>query len=387
VLSTKQKISYFRLRKQIFVHEVKHWLQQVQHLLVLTVIFLGTALPALFYGALLGYGIILDNKGSVLHSLMIAWSIMVVQCIILLLSKSAILGSRYQYFLLSIQIGRVKSFAVDAWFALLCSPFLIMLGVILLSIELEYMSKFLHGFVLFFIQLALIFACLYRVKTLVWFLALCLLSNVLIMGDLLPVNIKLASALIFYAFLLLVIFVMSLLTKSLAMPTILTLPIQYNIWLTMTLSSQSAQSNGNRSANKMNSFLMCAAFCAILLMMGSYSESNLPAFKNIVHFITGQLLVLACIGLQLSIDKTVKVHALFFEQYKVRDKWLLAQYWVSLSVALFVLATAALLFSAPIMLLHVLALVFSLLFLKRYSAFLMVAWLCSSAILGLIVFV
>jgi hypothetical protein len=346
VLSTKQKISYFRLRKQIFVHEVKHWLQQVQHLLVLTVIFLGTALPALFYGALLGYGIILDNKGSVLHSLMIAWSIMVVQCIILLLSKSAILGSRYQYFLLSIQIGRVKSFAVDAWFA-----------------------------------------CLYRVKTLVWFLALCLLSNVLIMGDLLPVNIKLASALIFYAFLLLVIFVMSLLTKSLAMPKILTLPIQYNIWLTMTLSSQSAQSNGNRSANKMNSFLMCAAFCAILLMMGSYSESNLPAFKNIVHFITGQLLVLACIGLQLSIDKTVKVHALFFEQYKVRDKWLLAQYWVSLSVALFVLATAALLFSAPIMLLHVLALVFSLLFLKRYSAFLMVAWLCSSAILGLIVFV
>ena len=118
MLSTKQKISYFRLRKQIFVHEVKHWLQQVQHLLVLTVIFLGTALPALFYGALLGYGIILDNKGSVLHSLMIAWSIMVVQCIILLLSKSAILGSRYQYFLLSIQIGRVKSFAVDAWFAL-----------------------------------------------------------------------------------------------------------------------------------------------------------------------------------------------------------------------------------------------------------------------------
>lgn len=362
------------------MYEVQHWLQQVKHVMVLTIIFLGTALPALFYGALLGYGIILDNASSPLHILMIVWSLLFIHSLILLMCKNAILGSRYKYFLETIQSISFRRITVDIWLGLICSPFLIMLGVILAAVEFEHWHKFTHGFTLFVLQLVLTFVCLYRASALVWFLALSLLSNLWLK------SFELQSALTIYTFLLLLAFYLSSVITENFVPSIIAIPAKYKLWLSITLSGSSKLSSAANNHNKTNSLLMCSAFCAILLMMGSYAASNLPDYQQAVHFMTAQLLMLACLSLQISIDKAIKHYALFFAQFMPDNKLYIAQYWVCISTAFVMLFIASLVFNSAVAFVHLFTLGFCLLFLKRYSSFLIVGWLSTSVILGFFLF-
>ena len=379
---SSQSIHYFRLRKQVFIHEVKHWLKQVEHLFILTVIFLGTALPALFYGALLGYGIVLDNTASSLHSLMIIWSLLVVQSIILQLCASAILGSRYLLFLQSVEPRVLKQRAIDIYFGLLCSPLLIMLGFILGSIESLHWGKFLHGFVLFALQFALSIVCLYKPKVLVWFLGLSLVA-VIVLGH--GLELTLISCLYVLIILLVSVYILLPFLHRILAPNLRLLPSRLTIWLSMT-SSSTGSAQGARSITKPNALLMFIGFITILMVMGKYASINLPEYTKTVQFITGQFLVLACASLQLSINKTLQRYSYFFAQYMPSGHFNLTQYWVSIVAALCTFFAASLLFSSSLLLSHMLALLFCLMFIKRYASYFMLVWLVSTGLLGLFVF-
>ena len=122
-------VKYFAFRRALFADDIKLWLKQFEHLLLVSIMFLGTALPALFYALLLAFGIVFNfdiqaaqtTTSSLMvdnlqQTLFIIWCIFTVQCILLMLARDAIVGTRYGLFLASINIQPSLKYVIDILF-------------------------------------------------------------------------------------------------------------------------------------------------------------------------------------------------------------------------------------------------------------------------------
>lgn len=393
-------MNYFRLRKAIFVNEIKHWLKQIEHLFIVLIIFLGTALPALFFMALLAFGIILDNQSSPTQLFIIVWCMLLTQSLTILFCKPAILGSSYNMFLESQTPKRYIKYIADSIFALVCSPLLIILLFLLGSVHPMHWSNIPHGFLLCFLLGVVIFSCMFNNARVYLFLFLGLMS------------IPMMSVLMFsltqgLVFLLALAFVINICAQFWRTPSLhinFRLPVSLQFWFSIYVGhlpfiNQNRSFNNNpssnkkqktsyksRSSDKPNALVTSIAISSLIILMGQYSAINLTEYKSVVYFISGQLLVLICTSLQLSINKLKNQYSLFFSAYIRSNSLLLGQFLFSCGLSILLLVVFGVLFAGAQVVVHLLSVFICIYIAHRYSAFFVVGWLGSCALTAFILY-
>ena len=377
---TMKKTGYFSLRKQIFVHELKYMLRQIEHLLLFIIIFLGTAIPALLFISLLAFGVILDNDSSSTQLLFIVWALIMTQSMLLQLTKQAILGSRYYLYLTSLDQGFVKRITADFMLGLICNPIVFLYLFVLTSIAPQHWIEIPHGFLLLFLLLLGSLVCLYKPKGLYTFLVLSMCSIPLlssqnfVLGLTVFCVLQVLSILIFMA------------RKPLFPSFSLSLPVQWMFWLTLCLGSGLASEKTGLKGQKSNSLLSACAVASLLIIMTHYCVSNLPEYAKAVTFIGAQFIVLSTASLQISIHRIIDTYPLFFASYLANSALSRGQYWVSVAASFTMLLLASLVLGSVIVLLHLLPALFCIYCAKRLPKFFIAAWLVSSALLGVFIF-
>lgn len=373
-----KKLGYFSLRKQIFVHELKHMLRQIEHLLLFSIAFLGTALPALLFISLLAFGVILDNDSSSTQLLFIVWALLITQSMILQLAKQAILGSRYHLYLISLEQGFAKRFTADFILGLFCNPIIFLYMFVLMSIAPQRWVEIPHGFLVLFLLFVGSLVCIYKPRGLYTFLLLAMCSIPLLS----------AYSFVFGLFVFCILQVLCILIflthKPLFSSFSLPLPVEWMFWLSLCIGGSSGIA-GLKGQNS-NSLLSACAVASLLIIMTHYSALNLPEYIPAVTFIGAQLIVLCTASIQISIHRIIHTYPLFFAGYLEVSSISRSQYWVSTATSLTMLLLASFVLGSLIIMLHMLSALFCIYCAKRLPRFFIAGWLMSNALLGILIF-
>jgi hypothetical protein len=383
---------YFVLRKQIFYQEIKHWVQQVQDLIIGFAIILGTAIPALLFSALLAFGIILDNDSPPDQLYLLAWSILVAQSLVLLLCRQAILGARYSPYLRSLETSNTARWQADVFFALLANPFVLMLIFIMVNIDIADWSRVPHGFLFLGLMLSCTMLSLYRPGQLYWFYAFMLAALPLL--TMLPLWQGLSVCLLLLVATLLIsaavntraLFInvwkgaLSLLPSSL----LGSWQVFCQIWLQATVGNK--QDTSSSESTHANGIVLVCVTCILILVLTHYCALRLPEFENGVYFIGLGVIVLFCASLQLTVNKAIKQHTLFFEQFMWQPKMQLSQYCISAAALFVFIGGASIVFAKPLLLIQLVAGAISVYVAKKQASLFIVGWLLGIAISGALYF-
>lgn len=362
-------LSYIRLRKSIYSEEIRHWLKQIQHLFVVTVIILGTALPALFFFTLLAYGVILDNQSTSYQLLILTWSLLLSQSILLMLCKQAILGARYHYFLRSLEPSLAARRLSDILLALLSSPFLLLLLFVIINIDVANWPQLAHGFLLLALLVNGMMCSVYRQNKMHWALAGMLIAIPFLSAY------SFISALFFQVgFLIFVQLAPSTLFAHFSIRGF-RLPIYCSIWLQACLGNKVTE--GSEIQSRTNGLTLVSASVLLVIVLTEYCAINLPTYNNVVYFIGTSLIILLCTSLQLSVTKSIETHSLFFQQFLWSRTFALMQYWVTFSVLATAIGMASIVFEHWQVLILFLSGLICLYFAKRLPTFFIAGWLLS----------
>lgn len=377
---TMKKIGYFSLRKQIFVHELKHMLRQIEHLLLFIIAFLGTAIPALLFISLLAFGVILDNDSSSTQLLFIVWALIMTQSVLLQLAKQAILGSRYHLYLTSLEQGFAKRISADFILGLICNPIIFLYLFVLISIAPQHWIEIPHGFLLLFLLFVGSLVCIYKPKGLYTFLVLSMCSIPLLSSQ------SFVFGLSVFCILQVLSILVFMTRKPLFSSLPLTLPVEWMFWLSLCLGSGLARDKSSLKGQKSNSLLSACAVASLLIIMTHYCASNLPEYVEAVTFIGAQFIVLSTASLQISIHRIIDTYPLFFASYLAHPAISRAQYWVSAAASFTMLMIASVVLGSFIVLFHLLSALLCIYCANRLPKFFIAAWLISSALLGMLIF-
>ena len=304
-----KKLGYFTLRKQIFVHELKHMLRQIRHLLLFSIMFLGTAVPVLLFLSLLAFGVILDNDTSTTQAMFVAWAVLLAQTLMLIITKQAILGSRYQFYLCTLEKNAVKRVIADFALAFLCNPLVILFVFILLSISPTRWADIPHAFLFLGLMLGGSYVVLYKPKGLFWFLGAVLCSIPLLSSQ------SLEFGLLVFCIIQVLCLVLFSGNHSFSSKISFSLPIEWMFWLSLLIGVNNSTSASSASAYKANNLLNACAVSLILIIMTYYSEQSLPTYSQAVIFIGAQFIVLCTASLQISTQKLMSTYPLFFASF------------------------------------------------------------------------
>lgn len=359
------KLRYWVLRWQVYTHEIKHWRRQVEHLLLLSIAFLGTALPALFFGSLLAYGVIFDAQSSLLHIALLSCSLVFVQSIILSIFSPAILGLRYLHYLASVERNSAQKLLPSVVLSVLSNPILSICLLVLVNTSGDVLDNIPHAFVLLAVLIASSGLCLYKPRALGIYCCLLLLTIAVVA---VTTNNNIASpnqlTYLFAGFLALVP-ISAMLGKVVrfSFPA-LALPIWARFWLVFYTQQQA--------------LWLSILFASVLLLGGVYAYLNLPQYALVVTAITSQLLVITASSLQLGVNKYWQQNALFFSAYKHNERFVLAQSLFPCIFGLFLLTIACVLFSSILPMVCIVSLLLSLWFARLHANYFAIVWLVSS---------
>ena len=142
------KLRYISLRWQIFRHEVKCLMTQIENLAIGLIAFLGVAIPALIYLVLLGLGIILEHPDDADKAISTSFNMLAIQTLIIFLFRAAINAENYQSFIKTLGLGKVHHHFVDLVLMMLCMPLLFLLAAIIFSVPIAGWRELPHGFAL-----------------------------------------------------------------------------------------------------------------------------------------------------------------------------------------------------------------------------------------------
>lgn len=369
--------AYLHLRRQVFKHEVKHLRKQIEQFMLLTFVFLGTALPAFFFAVLLAFGIVLDNESSVSQTLLIVWAIIVTQSLILLLFKQAILGSRYTLFLHAFERANVNRYACDLILAIVCNPILLMYLVVIGSIDFYFYKGISHAFLLLYMLVSSMLIAIYKTHINTLFLAIALLCIPLVN------NLSLNAALIALCASQLICLVLARFTPLDRFSLSRSMPAPLYFWL--SLCTGSPVHSSSRSNHKNSPLLASVAFAILFIIMADYSAQELPQYSQVVYMIAAQFVVLACASIQLTTSKIMRQHNLFFAMYCHNSSISVLQYWVSFAAAVIMLTAAALVFGNALVMVYCLPALISIIFAKHSPRLFLIIWLSACLLTGVLV--
>ncbi|MFT6267976.1 MAG: hypothetical protein ACJAVV_000781 [Alphaproteobacteria bacterium] len=377
-MASHTTMGYISLRRQVFSYEIKHLHKQIKQFMMLAVFFLGTAIPALFFAALLAFGIVLDNESSVSQLLFISWALLMTQNMMLMLFKQAILGSRYGFFVASFHCRKVKPWLCDIGFAMLCNPILILYLFVIGSIEPQDWPQIPHGFVLLYLLSSGMLMSLYKPQSSLVFLGLALIvipivnEQSLLFGLFMFCCCQLAS-LLFYYFRVQNFMVINIL-----------LPAPLTFWLSLARGSKFSAMQTSRSGHKHNTLLIACSMATLVTVMASYSAHQLPQYSLVVHAIGGSFIILATASLQLSIRKIIALYPLFFKIYLDNPSFSRLQYWVSAAATFIMLFIAAAFFKSMLVIAYLIPAAVCILIAQKYPRIFIITWITTSVLTGLL---
>jgi hypothetical protein len=346
--------------------------------MLLAVFFLGTAIPALLFGALLAFGVILDNSSPVLQLIFIVWVLVLTQSLIFALFKQAVLGSRYTLFLVAHEATNKTRYLCDCGLALLCNPVILLLLLTLGCISPVDWSSIPQGFLLLYMLGLSMFFSMYKPMANNIFLGLSLLIIPLLNG------LSLNLALTILCVCQLAIGLLYRFVANLRFSISEVLPVAMSFWLLLTQGSQGEINK--RSGQRHNRLFIAIIIAALFIVITHYCASQLPQFAFAVHLIGVQFVVLASASIQLSINKTVKQYPLFFELYNTQPSFRILQFWVSSAVSVIMLGIAVFVFNAPLIMFNLLVALICIIVAKRSSRLFIISWLSTGLLMSVLLF-
>lgn len=296
----KMNADYLRLRRRIFQQELWQLNEQIKKLGVIIVAFLGTALPVAFFAVLLGFGIVLKNDVPPSESLMIIWCLLLVQSMLLMLLKKAILGSGYRLYLNSINPSVIEQHFSTLVYCVLCQPLLIIHLYIIANINVSDWQDVPHGFLLLGLQVLCAFCVIAHMRTVYWFLGLSFiwvliaqLITQLITGVSLLSHLWITTGIFGLAFM------GAYYVRGQSVSIQHMLPIKLRIW-SMHL------------VNQHGVILWLISTCLLVAILCRYSALQMPHYASGIYFIGAQILVLVFASAQLLMNRLTRQHEMFF---------------------------------------------------------------------------
>lgn len=166
--------AYLQCRYGCLMHELQLLLQQVQQLLFGMIILLGPAVAALLMMLVLAYGMFYRPDLPPSQAILLAWSLLCGQSLLLWLYRDALLGSRYQLFLNSLPIPTTQRRLVDQLLLLACHPLLLLHLFIIASANMSQWQQVVPQLCFAVLQYGFAVALLYRGIRVLWLLLLSL---------------------------------------------------------------------------------------------------------------------------------------------------------------------------------------------------------------------
>ncbi|MDX5405871.1 MAG: DUF6136 family protein [Chromatiaceae bacterium] len=280
--------AYLKLRWRCFYTASQQLIQQLQQLLLWIMVLLGPALAALGFMLLLALGLLYQPELAATQRLLLCWSLLSGQTLLLWLYQQAILASRYRLFFRSFAIAPLWQRSVDSLLMLVCSPILLLHLLIIVDADLSQWHTVLPQLSFALMQLLFALSALYRPQPTVTLLLLCLPALWL-----LPLQFGTGLAVLAFMWLC------SVLPLRISLPKISSYsPLLFwcQLW-----HQQMAQ---------WLSRLMLILLC---LLIAYISLKQRPDLAATISFSAGLLMVLLSSSIQLSSNNTVQQYQLFFQ--------------------------------------------------------------------------
>jgi len=285
--------SYIGYRGQLFLYEIKHWLSQLSGMALCLVCLLGPAIPVLFYLALLGLGMLLEQEMEVSQALLFMVCLLLFQTVILDLCKDAIKGLRFQQFTDSLTVKSWLVRSCDCFLATVFNPMVLLNVLVISSVSTAYWSQIDHMMLFLVLQILVSVAIfLSPLKTYLLITLTFLLSLVQIAAS---VEIALLAILMLGVVLFLIPF-----------PK---LALQFNhypawfFWLDFWWANI-----------RMPMLVLTVSVISLLIAFGFVQQR--PDLANTIFLVAGQFLVLLVSGLQVELNKLMQNNLAFFKLYQ-----------------------------------------------------------------------
>ena len=372
-------LAYFKLRLQIFAFEIKHWSKQLEQALLLVSLFMGVAIPVLFYLLLLAFGAFLSDDTSTKQAALIAYSLILTQSILLQIFRAGILGSRYTLFLNTVSTSAKRRSVASVLLSGIANPLMGILVFILLSIEFTQWHKVPQGFALLSLQVMSTYLVLNQVKRFNISLAVSFLALLAVWFW--PSNLDTWVVIAGFHFVMLASHLAPSSLTSL-IPNLPPIKLANSIKLWFGIFVHKSASNSS------NTPLLLLSGCVLLLLMSVYSAQQLPQYVQNISFIVLQFLVVLCVALQLSINRLFAEHRLFFAQYtELNSKFLTKQFLpVVLSLSIVLLVHFGIFSDFKTLLIQVPFALICLACAKRYPSMLIITWVLCIIVSGVVRF-
>lgn len=358
-------IKYALLRKQIFDQELKQIFAQVKQFGLLLIVFLGTAVPVLFFVMLLGFGIVLNNKGSALGSLIIVWGLLLTQSVLLLTFKKAILGSEFYLYLSSLNVGKGYKTSITVLLTLYCHPLLLIHVFILASIDPRRWVDVPHGFVFLALQIICTMLILCKESTVYWFLGLSFLW--LGLGSYFSAfaSLTLIEHLYSYVFLCM----LSLFLPSKIAQIRLNLSPFIRLWMNQFFAQHGL-------------IQFQISLTLLVSIMTMYCNIHLPQYASYINFLGAQIIVLASSSVQLMVNRQIARYTHFFHDQLSSPTLRYYQYLAPVMLgALMLFVFLAMQQQVNYWFVHMLALIGCIAIAKKWRTALIFGWLVITSLL------
>ena len=307
--------AYLKLRWRCFYAASQQLIQQLQQLLVWIMVLLGPALAALFFLLLLALGLLYQPDLAATQRIVLCWSLLSGQTLLLWLYQHAILASRYPLFFRSFAITPLWQRSVDILLMFVCSPILLLHLLIIAGADLSQWRTVLPQLCFAVLQLLFALSALYRPGRTVTLLLLCLPALWL-----LPLQFGTGLGV------LALIWLCSLLPLRLSLPKI-------NSHSALLFWCKLWRQKPAQWLSRLMLILLCLQIAYISLLQR-------PDLAATIGFSAGLLMALVSTSMQLSSNNTVRQYQLFFQLYPAAFKR-----WQFLPPLLLALLSASLLLS------------------------------------------
>jgi|GEM_PF-5433651 len=301
---TKQLSTYLRLRFSCLSHELRQLTEQVKNLLLWVAVFLGPAILALVFGILLAIGQLYNTEQTARQMLMLCWSLMALQNLLVWLCRHAILTTRYRLYLQTLPCSERHRRLADLLLLCCCLPVFWLHTLVVANANLSQWQSVLPQLSFLLLQLASAYLVLYRPKRSIFalLLAIPIISQ---MPDIVSGLFTLGALGLLLPLLPAMSWRLSYATTS-----------NFRLWLKLW-------------SHEPEQWLSRLLLIALITMICHITLNQRPDLTTTVLYFCSALLILVCCTMQLSNNRLLLRYPLFFRQFSTTTV-----YWQYLAPAM-----------------------------------------------------
>lgn len=291
---------YISYRFVLFRFEIKHWLAQLSGLSLFLVGILGSAIPVVFYLALLGFGMLFENKLSITEAMLFVAGLLLLQTVCLGFCKAAITGQRFIAFTLSLTDKAWLAKLTDILLASLCNPLLLLNIILIGSVNIKHWIDIPQMLLLLLLQILFSVRAFTSSRQLYVILALLFVAA---QTEVIPsIEVGLLLPLLLLALFQLMPKISLMFNSQLSHKV--TAYSAYNFWLDFWLQNIRIP-------------LLVLAVTGISLLISHSFVQQRPDLAPFVFLFCGQLLVLVVTALPLELSRQIQNNQHFYTLFAV----------------------------------------------------------------------